>query len=98
MVNTICQHLGVESIQKQKQKQIEFDRLHRDLGPWPSDPARPRDVIGRFHHYAHKEMISRKAWEAKLIRFEEMTIKILPDLSWATLQRRAQLRPLLEKI
>lgn len=74
---------------------LELDRVHRALGPRPTDPGRPRDVICRLHHYTHKDAITRKAWELGLIDFDGAPIKILPDVSRATLQRRALLRPLL---
>lgn len=70
--------------------------MHRALGPKSPDPARPRDVLCRIHHYNQKELILRRAWEHGAIEFDGATIKILPDLSRATLQRRAMLRPLLD--
>lgn len=66
------------------------DRWDRDL----QTQNRPRDVICRLHHYCHKESITRKAWEAG--DFDGVTVKILPDVSRATLQRRATLRQVLE--
>lgn len=73
---------------------MELDRIHRALGPRLNDPARPRDVICRLHHYTHKENIVRKAW--KVGNFDGAPIKILPGLSRATLLCRAMLRPLLD--
>lgn len=75
---------------------VEIDRVHRALGPRPSDPTRPRDVICRLHHYIHKEAISSGAWEAGDIEFDGATVKILPDISRPTLHRRALLKPLLD--
>lgn len=75
---------------------IEIDRIHRALGPKPTDPLRPRDVVCRIHHYIHKEQILRKAWEAEDPELDGVTVKILPDLSRATLQRRAIMKPLLD--
>lgn len=75
---------------------LEFDRVHRALGPRSADPARPRDVVCRLHHYLHKEEVLRKSWEAPAIEFDGVELKILPDISRATLQRRALLKPLLE--
>lgn len=77
---------------------MEFERLHRSLGPRSVNVNRPRDVICRFHRYAHKELISRKVWEAGEIEQDGVSVRILPDLSHATLQRRAMLCPLLDKI
>lgn len=59
---------------------------------------RPRGVIYRFHRYTHKELISRKAWEVGDIELDGAMVKMLPDLFQATLQRRAMLHPLLDKI
>lgn len=76
---------------------MEIDRIHRTLGPKSSDPARPRDVLCRLHRFAQKEMILRNAWEQGEIEFDGAHIQILPDLSRATLQRRAMLKPVLEE-
>lgn len=75
---------------------LEMDRVHRTLGPKSQDPDRPRDVLCRVHHYNQKELILRRAWEHGAVEFDGATIKILPDLSRATLQRRAMLRPILD--
>lgn len=75
---------------------LEIDRVHRTLGPRSADPARPRDVLCRLHRYAQKETILRKAWENGDIDFDGAHVQILPDISRATLQRRAMLKPALE--
>lgn len=91
IVNTICQ-TALES----PQLEVELDRVHRAPGPKPRDPERPRDVICRLYKYSQKEQILRAAWEVGNIDFEGNPVKILADLSRATLQRRACLRPILE--
>ncbi|XP_040215518.1 uncharacterized protein LOC120945431 [Rana temporaria] len=75
---------------------LSLDRIHRALGPRSMDLDRPRDIICRIHHYAHKELILRSAWERGDIEFDGATLWIMPDLSRSTLQRRALLKPLLE--
>ncbi|XP_077319612.1 uncharacterized protein LOC143942237 [Lithobates pipiens] len=75
---------------------VELDRVHRTLGPKPTDPERPRDVLCRVHRYSQKEMILRRAWEHGEVNFDGAVVKVLPDLSRATLQRRALLRLALE--
>lgn len=75
---------------------LEFNSVHRALGPRPADPGRPRDIICRLHHYTHKETILHQAWEAGVIDFDGSSVKILPDLSKVTLQHRAMLQPLLD--
>lgn len=77
---------------------IELDRVHRVSGPRPTDTNRPQDIICRLLRYTHKEDIVREAWTMGTIDFEGVNIKILPDLSRATLQRRALLRPLLDPV
>lgn len=75
---------------------LEIDRVHRALGPKSTDPERPRDVLCRLHRYAQKEVILRAAWESGEVEFDGARVQILPDISRATLQRRAMLRPALE--
>lgn len=36
---------------------IELDRVHRTLGPRPTDPSNPWDVVCRLHRYLQKEAI-----------------------------------------
>lgn len=88
IVVTICQQLAIS----EAPQDLEFDRMHRALGPRSTDPKRPRDVICRMYHYSHRESILRKAWEVGDSDFKGSPIKILADLSRATLQRRALLR------
>lgn len=76
--------------------EIELNRVHRTLGPRPSDPSNPRDVVCRLHRYLQKEAILRCAWEHGDVEHHGAQVRILPDLSRATLKRRALLRPLLE--
>lgn len=70
---------------------MELSRVHRALGPKHTDPNRPRDVICHLH-------ILRKAWETGIIELDCARVKILPDVSKPTLQRRALLRPVLDQI
>lgn len=53
-------------------------------------------MVCRLHHCTHKETILRKAWEAGDIDFYGSPIRILPDLSRATLQFRALLCSVLD--
>lgn len=75
---------------------IELERAHRAVGPKPTEPDRPRDVVCRLHHYVQKEAILRQAWDRVEVEVGGTQIWILPDLSRATLRRRAMLRPLLD--
>lgn len=65
-------------------EQVEFDWIHRALGPRPTDPTRPRDLICRLHRYTQKETVLRKACEYGDLEFDGVAIKILLDLSRAT--------------
>ena len=93
-IETICRQL----MDPPSPQLLEFERLHRALGPPSDNINRPRDIICCFHYFSHKELISRRAWAVGEIIFEGSRIQILPDLSRATLQRRAMLRPMLDKV
>ncbi|XP_071985360.1 uncharacterized protein [Engystomops pustulosus] len=56
---------------------IELDRVHRALGPKPTDPDSPRDVVCRIHHYRTKERLMRCAREKGRLTYGEVTIQIL---------------------
>lgn len=75
---------------------LQIDRVHRALGPKSTDPDKPRDVLCRLHRYSQKHIILRKSWDHDPIEFDGATLQILPDMSRATLQRRALLKPVLE--
>lgn len=92
MVTDIFKRVAGEQIQGRQ----EFDRIHWALGPRSDDSARPCNVICRLYHYTHKETIARKAWEMHKLELDGVALKILPDISRATLQRQALLKPLLD--
>lgn len=75
---------------------IEPDRVHTALGPRPANPSRPRDVVCRFHRYLQKENVLCRAWEHGDVATKGTHVRILPDLSRATLKRSAMLRPVLD--
>lgn len=75
---------------------IDIDRAHRALGSRSADPGRPRDVVCRLLRYPQKDAILRRAWEQGEVELDGAHITILPDLSRATLRRRAMLRPVLD--
>lgn len=55
-------------------------------------------MICHLHYFSHREAILQKAWEAGTIEFNGVQLKILPDLSSATLQRRALLQLILDRV
>lgn len=69
------------------------------IGHWAQDRKIRPDLgtlYADFHHYAHKEIIARKAWESQDLELDGTALTILPDISRATLQRRALLKSLLD--
>lgn len=62
-----------------------LDRVHRALGPKLLDPGQPRDFICRLQYYSQKEAIVRKAWNVGSLLHAGVEVKILPDLTRATL-------------
>lgn len=54
--------------------QLVFDKIHRAPSPLFNDPARSRDVVCRLHHYTHKEIVLRKAWETGAIDFDGASV------------------------
>lgn len=77
---------------------FEFDRVHGALGARSMDPDRPRDVICRLHRYAVKERMLRDAWVKGPIDFDGASVTIFVYVTRGTLQRRAVLKPFLEKL
>lgn len=77
---------------------LEFDRVHRALGPRLADVDRPRDVLCCLHRYSHKEQIMSAARLKGTVDFDGAQISVYPDISRATLTRRAMLKPLLERL
>lgn len=77
---------------------MEFDRVHRALGPKLADQDCLRDVICLLHRYSQKERILIAAWLKGQIIFDGTSISIFLDVSRVTLQRRMMLKPLLEAL
>lgn len=75
---------------------IELERLHRALRPKGRDSDPPRDVVCCLVSFRIKEEILRKARERRDILLHGSEIKIFQDLSPITLQKRRDLRPLLD--
>lgn len=93
-VLAISQQLAIPALPQA----LAFERVYRALGPPSVNVDRPRDVIGRFHQYAHKESINSKAWEKGDLELDRSGKTFTLTTLRATLQRRAMLRPLLDKI
>lgn len=65
----LCRVLGEAAL-----TDMEFDRIHRALGPRSPDLNRPWDIICRLNRYAHKELVIQRAWESGPIDFDGATI------------------------
>lgn len=75
---------------------VMLDREHSAQGPRCTGPTRPRNVVCLLHRYTQKKIILRHARDRGDVEAEGSQIRILPDLSRATLRRRAIPRPLVE--
>lgn len=68
------------------------------MGPRSIEPATPRDIVCRIHHYSLKDLLSQRAWKHGPYDHMGCSTAMLPDLSRSTLQHLALLRPLLDKL
>lgn len=75
---------------------IEFERIHRALRARGRETDPPRDVICCLISFRIKEDILRRARERGEILLQGHTVKFFQDLSPITLQKRRDLRPLLD--
>uniref|UniRef100_A0A803K9I3 L1 transposable element RRM domain-containing protein n=1 Tax=Xenopus tropicalis TaxID=8364 RepID=A0A803K9I3_XENTR len=81
-------------LSKDLNNEIKMDRYHRVAKTKNAPPDSPRDVLCALHDYTTKETILMKAREMKNITFEDSRIILFQDLSWRTLNKRRQLKPL----
>lgn len=70
--------------------------INRALGPQGRDTGPPRDVVCCLVSFPQKEGILRKAHNRGRLMHQGTEVKIYQDLSSVTLQRRKELRPLLD--
>lgn len=75
---------------------VEFERIHRALRPRGRESDPPRDVVCCLTNFRLKEDILRCARDRGEFRLQGSEIKIFQDLSPITLQKRRDLRPLLD--
>lgn len=75
---------------------LRIDRVHRIRKPPHIKQDIPRDVIIKFHQYEDKEKIWKKLKGAPPLKFENKDLQIFTDLSAGTLERRRQMRPVLD--
>ncbi|CAH2246408.1 Hypothetical predicted protein [Pelobates cultripes] len=72
---------------------IQFDRIHRALGP-PRQDGKPRDVLCCLHAYRLKESLMVTARGTDRIMFQGAEVALFQDLSSLTLDARRALRPI----
>lgn len=77
---------------------FKLDEVYRLAGPHSPDLSLPRDVVLQLHYFSGRELLTRRAWAHGPFEYRGGTVTILPDLSRATLQKWAILRPLLMAI
>lgn len=75
---------------------IGMERIHRALHPRGRDSDPPRDIVCCVIDYQLKEEILRNARTNAPLTHNGTEIRLFQDLSTITLQRRRELRPLLE--
>ncbi|XP_069611018.1 uncharacterized protein [Ranitomeya imitator] len=67
VLDATVQKLFLEILNDKKEGSIEFDRIHRSLGPKLSSELKPRDVICRIHYYKVKESIMIAARQKEIL-------------------------------
>lgn len=83
-------------LNRPKDTPITMERIHRALRPKGKDLDPPRDVICCIVDYQLKEEILRRARTMTPLLYHGKEFRIFQDLSSITLQRRRELKPLLE--
>lgn len=71
---------------------LEFDRIHRALGPKRQEGP-PRDIIIKFTYYCTKETLLMVARSKPELCFQGHHCQLFSDLSQITLQKRHQMKP-----
>lgn len=77
--------------------QMEIDRVHRAL-TIPRSDGLSRNVIAKPHYYRIKELMVSIARSCSDLTFHGSTIQIFADLAPYTIQRRKNLKPLLQQL
>ncbi|VEL16763.1 unnamed protein product [Protopolystoma xenopodis] len=78
--------------------EIKMDRFHRVAKTKNAPHGAPRDVLCALHNFTEKEEIISKAREINNITYEDSKILIFQDISWKTLSKRRNLKPLTDAI
>lgn len=76
---------------------LELDRAHRALTA-PRDDGLPRDIIAKPHYYAVKEQVMARARDIADLQLRDHKIQIFADISPNTIQKRRNLKPLLQPL
>lgn len=73
-------------------ERLEFDRIHRALGPKKPDGP-PRDIIIKFTFYRTKETLLRAARDKRDLCFQGHPYQLFSDLAPSTIQKRRLMKP-----
>lgn len=77
---------------------VKLDRAAQVLQPRSLQCPLVWTDLCKIHHYPVKDLLSQRAWDHGPYNYKGGSITLLPDLSRATLQRRALLRPLVDQL
>lgn len=91
MVNFI-ERLLKETLDMQVSESLGIERAHRAIAPKPTGAGgeKARSIIIRFARFTTKEKILRKAWEKKVVQWEDRRIYFDQDYPPAILQKRKE--------
>lgn len=79
---------------------LQIERAHRSLGPPAPASASPRSIVVKFLSYKTKEMLLRKAWQAKGFKWKDSHINLDHDYPPAIIAKRrefAEIRKVLKE-
>lgn len=80
-----------------KSHHLEIDRVHRALTA-PRQDGLPRDIIVKPHYYSIKEKLMAAARNRPDIQLLGSSIQLYADLAPSTVQKRRNLKPLLQQL
>lgn len=85
-------------LERPQDSPIPMERCHRVLRPRGDSSAPPQDVICHVDNFKLKEELMKRARVKEPVRFDEAEIQLFQDMSPIRLQKRMDLKPLLEAL
>lgn len=73
-------------------ERLEFDRIHRMLGPKKHEGP-PRDIVIKLTYYLTKETLLQAARDKPDLVFQGNRYQVFADLSQSTIVKRKQMKP-----